>query len=72
MAALRYIMDLYQIDREEVLVFGDNYNDLSMFKAAGTSVAMENADRQIREQADFVTVSNDENGVSAFLIRMQK
>lgn len=71
-AALRYIMDLYQIDREEVLVFGDNYNDLSMFKAAGTSVAMENADRQIREHADFVTVSNDENGVSAFFIRMQR
>lgn len=61
------LMSLLNIQKEHVLVFGDNYNDLSMFQEAGYSVAMENADREVKDKAAFITRGNDQNGVSYFL-----
>ncbi|SFC20276.1 hypothetical protein SAMN05443252_102179 [Bacillus sp. OV322] len=49
---------------EQAMAIGDNYNDISMFKAAGISVAMGNAPHEIQQQADFVTKRNDEDGVA--------
>lgn len=49
---------------EETLAFGDSTNDLSMLLAAGIGVAMENADPLLKAQADHITATNDENGVS--------
>jgi len=57
------------IDRTEVMVFGDHYNDLSMFKVAGISVAMANAVESARSIADWVTGSNDDSGISDGLRR---
>ncbi|WP_026581916.1 Cof-type HAD-IIB family hydrolase [Bacillus sp. J33] len=48
----------------ETMAIGDNYNDLSMFKRAGRSVAMGNADDIIKAQCDFVTSTNEESGVA--------
>ena len=42
---------------------GDGFNDLSMIEYAGLGVAMENAQPIIKETADFITRSNDEDGV---------
>lgn len=45
------------IKREEIMSFGDNYNDVEMFRESGVSVAMENARPGIHELCDYVTPS---------------
>ena len=49
---------------ENVLAFGDGLNDVSMIKAAGVGIAMANAEPVVKEVADWVTVSCDEDGVA--------
>ncbi len=48
---------------EEVIACGDGYNDISMIKYAGMGVAMANAVDEVKEAANFITLSNDEDGV---------
>ena len=52
------------ISEKEICVFGDYYNDIPMFKAAGLSVAMGNSDDEVKSKATVVTGTNDENGVA--------
>ena len=52
------------IKREEILAFGDGYNDLSMLKTAGIGVAMANACEEAKKCADRITLSCDEDGVA--------
>lgn len=63
--ALRKVCDHYGIDMENTLVIGDNYNDVAMIEAAGIGVAVANAHLQVKEVADFVTKSNNEEGAVA-------
>ncbi|WP_261130065.1 Cof-type HAD-IIB family hydrolase [Bacillus sp. Marseille-Q3570] len=56
------------IPMSEVMAIGDNYNDVSMFELAGYSVAMGNAEEDIKKLCTFVTKTNDESGV-AFAIQ---
>ena len=51
------------VPRDRVICVGDSYNDLPMLRYAGLGVAMGNAAQEIREQADYVTGTNDENGI---------
>ena len=51
----------------EAVVFGDEENDLPMFSGAGFSVAPANAKEKVKAAADFVTLSNSEDGVAVFL-----
>jgi len=55
---------------EEVIAFGDQMNDISMISIVGFGVAMGNARDEVKEIADYVTLSNDKNGV-AYAIRTQ-
>lgn len=52
------------IKREEVICMGDAGNDIHMIKYAGLGVAMGNAFPEIKEIADYVTKTNEENGVA--------
>ena len=45
------------------MAFGDGYNDLSMIGFAGLGVAVANAQKVILDAADYVSASNDEDGV---------
>lgn len=65
--ALEVIARHYRIDREEVMAVGDSYNDLEMIKWAGVGVAMGNAVRAVQDAADFITSSNEEEGVAEAL-----
>ena len=65
--ALKNLIELLHISSEEVIVFGDNYNDVSMFEAVKYSVCMENADKDVKDKATFICKSNDVNGVSDFI-----
>lgn len=48
---------------EDVVVFGDDYNDLVMFQDKWTSIAMGNACIELKEKASFVTKTNKDNGI---------
>lgn len=48
---------------DQMICCGDGYNDITMIEAAGLGVAMANAQPPVRERADYITKSNDENGV---------
>ncbi len=47
-----------------MLACGDGFNDLTMIEFAGFGVAMANAQEQVKQVSDFVTLSNDEDGVA--------
>lgn len=51
------------IATEEMIAFGDSGNDLEMLQTAGIGVAMGNAEREAKEIADYVTGTNNENGI---------
>ncbi|MFI3267597.1 MAG: Cof-type HAD-IIB family hydrolase [Rikenellaceae bacterium] len=53
--------------REEMVAFGDGFNDLSMIEYAGCGVAMANAQSVLIERADQTTGSNDEDGVADWI-----
>lgn len=52
----------------DLMAFGDGYNDLSMLKLAGVGVAMANAAPEVRADAVYVTLSNEEDGVAEALL----
>jgi hypothetical protein len=66
---LEFLMKKQGVTPLQTMVVGDSENDLPLFELAGFSVAMENSRRDIREKADAVTLSNDENGVALALER---
>ncbi len=57
------MLDKIGVKRENTICCGDGFNDISMIKYAGVGVAMANAHAEVREAADFVTGSNDEDGL---------
>ena len=59
---IRDLADKLQIPIDEVLVIGDGENDIDMLQFAGLGVAMGNASNYVQSKADYVTLSNEENG----------
>lgn len=51
------------LSTDQMICCGDGYNDLTMIETAGLGVAMANAQPLVRERADYITKSNDEDGV---------
>ena len=66
--ALRYLCRLCGAQPQQAMAFGDSDNDRSMLEA-GFGVAMANADKTLLQIADYVTLSNDDDGVSAAIMR---
>ena len=65
--ALEIICEKLGIDPGQTLAFGDQELDLPMIRAAGAGIAMGNAIDRLREEADYVTASNNEGGISQAL-----
>ncbi|MBP3463091.1 MAG: HAD family phosphatase [Clostridia bacterium] len=61
--ALEYIMKKENISKEEVIAIGDNVNDKEMIEEAGLGVAMGNSTQNIKEIANEITSTNNEDGV---------
>lgn len=70
--ALLQLADYLGVDRSQTMAMGDGLNDLSMVVDSGIGVAMENAIPQLKEAADFITVSNDQHGVAEAIYRFCK
>lgn len=62
--AVEFLSNLLNINMEEIIAFGDNYNDVSMIEVVGTGVAMGNAEEGVKNIADYVTDTNSESGVA--------
>ena len=69
---LERLAEHLKIPMNQTAAIGDNYNDMEMLKAAGTSVAMGNAIPEIREMCDIVTADNDHNGVGQAILKLGK
>lgn len=67
--ALQVVAEHYGIDRSSVMAIGDSFNDMDMLEWAGLGVAMGNAHKDVKEAADYVTTSNEEEGVAEALKR---
>src|SRR6266700_2429153 len=65
--ALKIIAADLGIAPEEVVAIGDNHNDIGMLRFAGLGVAMGNAHAEVKAAADYVTLSNAEEGVAAVI-----
>ena len=63
-AAVTELASRSGIHKEEILAIGDNDNDLAMFHAAGTAVAMGNAPEYVRKQTTYVTDTNEQEGAA--------
>ena len=62
--ALNKLAEYINVAMDDVLSIGDNENDYEMLNNAGVGVAMRNANEKIKNIADFVTLSNNEDGVA--------
>ncbi len=65
--AIGKFLEAMNIKKEESICFGDRINDISMFNTCGKTVAVENADEDLKKIANYITSSNDDNGVAIFL-----
>lgn len=61
--SLAHLAELLNVKQEEVIAIGDDENDISMISYAGLGVAMQNAKEVVKKTADFITDSNEKNGV---------
>lgn len=61
--AIQKIMEYYGYKKDEIMAFGDGGNDKTMLMTAGVGVAMGNANEDVKEIADYVTTSVDEDGI---------
>lgn len=68
--ALIQIFDYLSLDVSEVVVFGDEYNDVGMFELCGHPVAMGNATDEVKACAKTITGTNDQDGVAEILERL--
>ena len=70
--SLAVLLQEIGLTKEEMIAVGDGFNDLSMIQYAGLGVAMANAQEVVRQAANYVTLSNEEDGVAAVVEKFMK
>ena len=65
--AIKILIKYLNVPIENTIAIGNDKNDISMFEVAGLSVAVANASEDIKNKVDYITLSNDEDGVALFL-----
>ena len=69
--ALEEILNYTNLDTKNLCVFGDSHNDIKMFKKANLSIAVKNAVKELKQEADIVLpYTNDEDGVAKYLSKI--
>ena len=63
-SALKKVAELLNVKQGEIMAIGDQENDVSMIEYAGLGVAMGNANETLKSIADYISLTNSENGVS--------
>lgn len=62
-ASLERMLETVGLKKEDAICCGDGYNDITMIAYAGVGVAMANAREEVKAVADYITKSNDEDGL---------
>lgn len=62
-SSLNRMLETVGLKKEDVICCGDGYNDVTMVAYAGIGVAMANAREEVKAVADYITKSNDEDGL---------
>lgn len=62
--SLEHLLEHLHMDVSDVIACGDGFNDVSMIRFAGLGVAMANAQDAVKAAADYITLSNDEDGIA--------
>lgn len=65
--AIAVVCSACGIGTEQIMAFGDDYSDIGMLELCGKGVAMGNAIDEVRERADIVIGSNDDDGIAEYL-----
>lgn len=65
--AIKILQDKFELLQKELIAFGDHYNDIDMLNYAGLGIAMGNSPNVVKDSADLVTDSNDNDGVTKAL-----
>lgn len=68
--ALKDLAEKLGIEPQEIMAIGDANNDIEMLEYAGLGVAMGNASQHVKDLADYVTDSNDQNGVATAIAKL--
>lgn len=68
--SLAKLLEVLSMEKEEMVAFGDGHNDATMIEFAGLGVAMDNAQAPVKACADFISLSNDEDGVAYALEKL--
>ncbi len=71
-SSLSRLAEILSIKQSEVMAFGDSYNDMTMIEYAGMGVAMGNAKPEVIEISDYITLSNDDNGIADAIEKLVK
>lgn len=67
--SLSKLLEILGCSREELVACGDGYNDLTMIEYAGLGVSMENGCRELKEKADYICPSNENDGIAHVISR---
>jgi len=65
--SIKYASEFLDLECKEIIAFGDDYNDVEVLRNSDVGVAMDNATDAVKSVANFITLSNDEEGVASFL-----
>ena len=68
-SAIKELAEMYGLKLEQVMAIGDSFNDIPMLEYAGVGVAVANAPPEVQAKADYVTLSNEEDGVAEAIRR---
>ena len=63
-AGIRRFLEYENIKHSQTMAFGDGENDISMIEMAGIGVAMDNGVEKLKQKADYVTTSVDDDGIA--------
>ena len=69
--SIRIVCDACGISVDDIVAFGDDYADIGMLKMAGLGVAMGNAINEVKNIADVVIGTNDEDGIANYLMTFE-
>lgn len=61
--ALLYLAEKLGIDQSEIIGIGDNHNDLELIQTAGLGIAMGNSVQELKDNSDYISLTNNEEGV---------
>lgn len=64
---IKHLAEHYGITLNQIVAFGDDYNDIEMLKSCGIGIAVENALPEVKKAANEITGSNEQDGVAAWI-----